>query len=197
MIRGAEFWNDPTRYYTQTNNPTDQYLKKTGRDEWLETCGPTAAVNCMAALGYDLSIMCPGPYRPQPEEVLMDFFNDPRNYAALTTVRNLGQSNIPGNRVPQYYPLGCMEVFDADASFAWMNQFHEIAEEPYDGNAVMLCFKDPGHYIAVVAADDDREELIYNDPWPGRHADNNGFNRRMTQAEYEKHMYPFAIIFQR
>lgn len=196
MIRGAPYWNDRDCYYTQTNNPTESYLLAAGHSDWLESCGPTAAVNCMAALGYDLSIICPGVYRPQPEEVLMDYFNDPRNAADLRAVRNIGNS-IPENRVPQYYPLGCRNVFDADCSFCWVASFGDIAEEPYDGNSVMICFRDPGHYIAVVAVDDDREELIYNDPWPGRYPDGNGFNRRLSKADFETEMHKFAVVFMR
>lgn len=196
MIHGAEYWNDRNQYYVQTNNPTETYLKSTGRPEWLESCGPTAAVNCMAALGYDLEIMCPGVYRPQPEEVLLDYFNDPRNARALRRVRNIG-GKIPGNRVPQYYPIGCRDVFDADVAFAWITRFDEIAEEPYDGNTVMICFRSPGHYIAVVAVDDQTEDLIFNDSWPGRWPDGDGFNRRLGRTVFEEEIHPFAVIFQR
>jgi hypothetical protein len=28
MIKGVKFWNDRDRYYTQTNNPTEEILRK-------------------------------------------------------------------------------------------------------------------------------------------------------------------------
>jgi hypothetical protein len=87
MIKGVKFWNGRDCYYTQTNNPTEEILRKRPDRDWLVSCGPSAAVTCIAAMGFPVLCECPGSYVPQSEEVLKDFFHDPRNYAELKKAR--------------------------------------------------------------------------------------------------------------
>jgi hypothetical protein len=170
-------------------------LKKMGA-KWLETCGPTAAANCLAALGYDLTITCPGGWIPQPEEILEDFLNDPRNYSDMRAARpNLDPATIPGNRVPQYYPLAVSRVFKAQANYIEGHSFDALVDHLSKGMAVQLCLVNPGHYIAAVAYDSDTHEIIFRDPWPERFPDGNGFNRRMSATEYQANTKNFAIIY--
>ena len=196
-MEGTKFWHDRSRYYSQMNNPTEAFLKATmgEREGWLQSCGPTAAVNCLASMGYDVEIRCPGDYAPQPEEVLMDFFNDPVNLATLRAVRNL-PDNIPGNRVPQYYPIGVRDVFGKTADFFWGPTFDLVSEEVSDGRAVMLCLNSPSHYIAVVAYDRELDSLVYHDSWGTRFKDNlGGFARRLTRDEFKDNVKSYYILF--
>lgn len=196
MIYGAPYWSDRDRFYIQENNPTEQLLRKRKEEEsWLESCGPTAAVNCLASLGYDLTITCPGPYKPQPEEVLMDFFNDPRNYDVLEKIRVDVLDVHPGNRIPQFYPYAVKQVFGAVGTFAWVSAFKKIVQYLKRNYAVQLTLIDPGHYIAVVAYDDSTEEIIYNDPWPSSRSDDDGFNRRMDAETFQSNVKNYAIIY--
>ncbi len=196
MIHGAKFWADPDKYYCQTNNPTEQLLKKRKGEGWLESCGPTAAVNCLAAFGYNLKIYCPGPYKPQPEEVLMDFFNDPRNYEELEKIRHdVDPVSFPGNRIPQLYPFAVKQVFNADGTFVWLSSFRKLAAYLKLGCAAQICLVEPGHFIAVVAYDNKTDEIIFNDSWPDRFADGNGFNRRLDIDEFDRNVKKFAIIY--
>lgn len=196
MITGAKLWRRRDTYYSQENNPTEAYNKALldVRVEWLESCGPTSAVNCLAAMGFSVDIQCPGVYKPQPEEVLMDFFNDPRNGPALDKIREVSD-DIPENRVPQYYPYGVKQVFGVDAEFRWGLKFQTIVELVGKGHAIQICLKNPGHYIAVVAVDYRTEELIYNDSWPSRFDDRDGFNRRMGRSGYEANVQPYYILY--
>jgi len=195
MITGAPNWSDRARYFTQTNNPTEEQLRKSGADSWLETCGPTAAVNCLAALGVPLEIVCPGPYRPQPEEVLADFFNDPRNYDALRRERrDVNPEGIQGNRVPQYYPLAVREVFGASGRFSFGGSWASVVQLIKDGHAAQICLKSPGHYLAAVAYDDEKGEIIYHDSWPAR-VGGDGFARRIGRVEYEQNVQPYIVIY--
>lgn len=193
---GAKYWNNRNHYYIQANNPTEQILKKRLDGGWLESCGPTAAVNCIAALGYPVTITTPGLYEPQPEEVVMDFFNDPRNYSKLRAIRDLDPEVWLGNQVPQYYPYMANMVFGASAKFEFFGSdgFDRMASYLFEGKSIQLCFEDPGHYIAVVAYDG--EIMIYNDSWPGRLADGNGFNRELTKEEFIN-IKNFAVIYWR
>lgn len=198
MIKGVKHWDNRSRYYSQTNNSTESILRKVGVKEWLETCGSTAAVNCLAAMGHDVTVFCPGQYRPQPEDVLTNYFNDPRNYKKFEKIRkNLDPNKYPGNRVPQYYPLAAREVFNVEAEFKFLKDFESVAEIISSGFAVQLCLVSPGHYIAAVAYDEDTEEIIFNDPWPDRFPDGNGFNQRLDREKYEKNVEPYVIIYRR
>ena len=193
MIKGAMFWNDRNRYYRQDNNPTEILLRSKDDSDWLESCGPTAAVNCLAAMGKPVEIVCPGTYKPQPEETLMDFFNDPRNKAALDGVR--ANITFPRNRVPQFYPLAVYEVFGVKAKFVWGLSLEQVAIYVCEGNPVQICLKKPGHYIAVVAFDLNEKLLIYNDSWPGRFEDKNGFNKTMDAKEFSSNVQNYFIVY--
>jgi len=198
MIKGTERWYDNATYYSQSNNPTETFLKAAMGElkSWLETCGPTAAVNCLAAMGKNVKIECPGIYEPQPEEVLMDYFNDPRNSQKLKEIRDL-PSNIPGNRVPQFYPQAVYDVFRQRCIFRWGSNFDDVTDHILYGKAVQLCLKKPGHYIAVIAYDDKEDELIFNDPWGERFPDGKGgWHRRLTQDEFLTNMQPYYILYQ-
>jgi hypothetical protein len=196
MIVGAQFYADRDRFFSQVNNPSEELLRKTGAVGWLETCGPTAAVNCLAVLGYDLTIVCPGPYRPQPEEVLSDFLNDPRNYRELSKERtDISPDRMPNNRVPQYYPLAVAQVFGAQGSFIWLTMPEQLPKYLVEGRAVQICLEKPGHYLAAVAFDDEKDEIIFNDPWPDQYPDKNGFNRRIARMTLWVNQKRFAIVY--
>jgi len=197
-IKGAKFWDDRDRLHSQENNPTEAYLKATLKETklgWLESCGPSASVNCLDALGYDIVIECPGVFIPQSEEVLMDYFNDPNNKTKLNAIRAMDES-IPENRVPQYYPVAVQEVFNAKAAFQWGKNFDSIVTMLVEGRAVQLCLIKPGHYIAAVAYDEDTKEIIYHDSWGARFPDGKGgFARRMSKAEYDQNVKDYFIVY--
>jgi hypothetical protein len=195
MIRGVKYWQDRQRYYTQTNNPTEETLRKRADGNWLVSCGPTAAVSCLASMGFEVEAKCPGTYRPQPEEILMGYMNDPRNYDALKKARPEIPRSYHGNEIAQYYPVAVPAVFGVKCSFAFGGDFRTVASLVQSGKAVQVCLVKPGHYIAVVAYDDAARELIYNDPYPGRFKDGNGFNRHMGEAEFRSNVKSYRIVY--
>lgn len=198
MVRGVKYWDSKQVFYSQENNPTEAYNKSRLNDRggWLESCGPTSAVNCIAAMGKNVEITCPGSYKPQPEEVLMDYLNDPRNADKLRSVRDMGSTDIPENRVPQYYPVAVYEVFGVRGRFEWGASWDEITMDIRRGRAVMLTLKDPSHYVAVVAYDDSKRELIYNDSWGSRFSDGKGGRlRRLGTSELRTNVKSYRVIF--
>lgn len=197
MIQGTKYWDQRSRFYSQENNPTESYLKATmdKRGGWLESCGPTSAINCLSTMGVNVEIVCPGEYKPQPEEVLMDFFNDPRNKALLDTIRQT-DDDIPENRVPQFYPVAVSRVFNAKARFQWELTWNDVQDYVRKGKAVQLCLKKPSHYVAVLAYDFNTRELIYNDPYGARFQDGDGgWNRRMGKKEFEANVKNYFIVY--
>lgn len=199
MVYGLKKWNDKNTYYTQINNPTEEILRKKNIKNFLETCGPTSAINILAARGDNLLIKCPGEYIPQPEEVLTDYFNDPANYKRLETARKgLSLNDWLGNEIPQYYTIAIPAVFNVNAKFCWSQTWQDIIDNLKINIGVMLCLKKPGHYIAVIAYDENADEMIYNDPWPGnkwpdRYTGMSGFNRRMKKTEYHGNVKAFCV----
>jgi hypothetical protein len=197
VIAGAKYWNHRERFHIQTNNATEEQLRKHGVGSWLETCGATAAVNCLAALGWDLTIRCPGPYEPQPEEVLADFLNDPASYPELRKARpDWNPEAAPGNRVADYYPRAVAAVFGARADYIPRVAYSTIVDLICAGHALQLCLMPPGHYIAAVAYDKATAEIIFHDSWPGRRKEWNGdgFARRMIGDE-EAAIQPYVVVY--
>jgi hypothetical protein len=212
----APFANDRDYYYVQTNNPTEEILRKLDAElsaklkaggmtdeqikpyliQRLQSCGPTASVNCQAALG---KIVDDG--KSQPEERLFDAFNDPRNYPlfARTPLEDgktlIDPANVLGNRVAAWYPAAVKLVFGNPCEFVnglmpWLDLLDKLEE----GKTVQICLINPGHYISLVCFDS-LNGVLLNDPWPGRWPDGNGFNRPLGRAEYEANVKPFALIY--
>ncbi len=196
-MRGLPKWNDRACYYSQANNSIEGFLGALGLGFKTESCGPTAAVTILSCMGYAVDVVVPGTYKPQPEQVLWDYLNDPRNFPRFAAVRpNLEPGTIPGNQVPQYYPTAIMEVFGKTATFQMGLTFAQVAEKVSSGKGVQICLKRPGHYLPVVAYDEVARELIYHDPLPSRHRGGNGFARRLTEAEFAANVQPYGIFFE-
>ena len=198
MIRGLKYWNDKSTYYTQTNHPTEELLRKEDGKGYLETCGPTSAVNILAARGDDIVIKTPGSYKPQPEEILTDWFNDPRNYAHMQALRDgVDPAVYMGNEIPQYYPAAIMAVFGVRAFFYWGSDWDHVTMALSLQRGVMLALKKPGHFIAAVAYREIEKAIIYRDPWPGNPwpvewKNRSGFNRSISGLQLEN-LQPYRI----
>lgn len=194
---------NPNHYYSQMNNPTDEMDRK--KDEykntelWLQTCGSTAIVNILASQGHSIEVKTPGKYKPQPEEVLNDYFNDPRNYAKLRSIRKATPpQEWIGNEVPQFYPQAIKDVFNIHSQFSWTINLPTIKNEIDKNHGIMVTLKKPGHYIAIVGYDD-KDNIIYNDPWPENYypeelKGSSGHLRRYPYSELIHNMKPYKVI---
>lgn len=226
MIIGLKKWDDANTYYKQDNNSTEQLLKKDGKRDsekiikicnqnnigkkvqeeiiksikgFLETCGPTAAINILAARGNNVKIPGPGIYEIQPEDYLTAYFNDPRNYDKLKNIRDLNNDYYFGNEIPQFYPLAISECFNVETRFDWGVDYNTLKMYLSSNVGVMLCLKNPGHFIAVVAMNDETNEIIYRDPWPGnywpyKYKGTSGFNRVLKYVELAKNIQNYSVI---
>lgn len=196
-IRGCKYWNDSSRYYGQENNPAEHLLKchRDGKG-WLETCGPTASVNCLAVMGTLPIWTAPGGYSPQPEQELTDYFNDPRNFSKLKAAwGSIGPETIPGNEVAEWYPLAVKEVFGVTVRFVGQLSLDSAIGYLGEGRAVQVCLAQPSHFVALVAYDFDKREFVINDSWSGRWPDGSGWNKRMSVSEFQLNLKPKSLVY--
>lgn len=197
MIRGLPGWENRDLYYTQSNNSIEAFNKSSGKTKgWTESCGPTSATTLVAMLGTVVEFTTPGGWKPQPEQVLWDYLNDPRNHKKFQAARpNLVPGTYPGNQIPQYYPIAVLEVFGRTAVFKEGVTFEKVAAWVSGGQGVQLLLKVPGHFIPAVAYDEASSELIFHDPYPERFPDKNGFGKRLTRAEFQTNVQSYAVLY--
>lgn len=199
MIVGLKNWDDINTYYIQNNNPQEELLRKTNESDYLEFCGATAIVSVLHARGDDVTITCPGPFKPQPESVLGNFFHDPRNYKLLKDIRpSIDTKKYMNNRVPQFFPIAIRRVFDVAAFFEWenLNGIEGLMEQNI---GIICCMKNPGHYIGVVAYNTVTQEVCYNDPWKGNYypkqlKEKSGFNRWFPYKQLRDNLTNYRIL---
>jgi hypothetical protein len=199
MIRGIKFWNDPAKYTIQSNNAVETYNKTQraeGLNHWTESCGPSSAVNILEAMGHDINVKVPGAWLPQPEDVLFLWMNDPKNAPSWGKYCPWYKPNsLPGNRIPHLYIPAVFAVFGQRCAVQDGLAFDQVSEIVNSGQGVQVCLVNPGHFIPLVAFDDQAQEFIYNDPFPERHPGGSGFNSRLTRKEFESNLTPHFIIF--
>jgi hypothetical protein len=197
-ISGCFRWNDRNAFYDQTNNPTEHVLKcllPQGISA-LETCGPTAGLNCLASIGHKVEILAPGGFPLQPEEALSDWFNDPRNFSRMkANWYGLDPEQLPGNEVVEWYPMAIMEVFGQRCVLEERLIDQRAIEELRMGHALQVCLRNPHHFIALVGFDEETHDFILKDSWGARWPDGDGFCRRMSQQEYVANVKPKGLIY--
>lgn len=198
-IIGLPRWNEPDAYYNQTNNVVETVLVKTKADRKLETCGPTAACCILDALGANIKTLSPGGWDIQPEDMLAAWFNDPRNYDAMRRFRgDIDPATIMGNEVPQWYEAAIPAVYGVKARFYWGASLLEIHQALRNGRGVLVCLKDPRHYVGIVAEDTEQDQFVYHDPWPNNPWPANlrgqsGRSRSVDCDELAANLQPFRI----
>lgn len=193
-IIGVKEWSNRDHHYSQMNNPEEEILRKAGVKDWLETCGPTSSVSCMAAMGHDVKCLTPGSFLPQPESVLTGWFNDPRNYKTMEEIRKgTPPMEWMGNRIPQFYPPAVKSVFGVRAEFKYLDM-DGIIIHLSKGHAVQACLVTPGHYIAILAYDKRTKDIIFNDSHITRTGlKNRGFNERIRAKDLDIH--PWTVVY--
>jgi hypothetical protein len=183
MIVGLKNWDNPACYYSQENNAIEEISRKLGIKNYLETCGPSAMCTLISAIDENALDKFP----IQPEDILTCWLNDPRNYSLLLGERkDINPINYMGNRIPQYYPIAIFTLFGFAGKYESSISLEKIKTAIDQGHGVMACLKSPGHFIPIVAYEDD--EIIYHDPWPGnswpaRFRGSHGRNRRIAEDE--------------
>jgi hypothetical protein len=199
------YWDDSDTFFTQENNPSEILLKKILGRIYLESCGPTAVANIVQSLDKYLRVIISSKkfgnvdYVIPLDETIMDYFGNTDNFKRFDEIRESeGFKKKPFNEIPQYYPEMVNDLFDMKGVFRWGVSFTKVAEYVAKGYGVMLCFKKPGHFIAVGYADDVSEEIEYRDSWknnyfPKRLKGTSGFNRRVKWSEIEGNLQGYLV----
>jgi hypothetical protein len=194
-IVGCKYWNDRNCFAIQDNNVFEACFKKKQVKSWLEDCGPTSAVNAIFAMkGPDFfNNIKLGDFYPQPEDCLTLFFNERKNYADFLKIRkDFNPDAIMCNEIPQLYPLAVGKLFGIKCEFRWEKDWEKLKGYLKNGQSVILL--EPGHYTCAVAFDEDKNEVIYNDPWNGHYA-TGGFNKRYSKQFYDEKIGAFINLF--
>lgn len=189
MIKGTKHWNDRKTFSVQTNNAVENLLRLwSGKDTgFLETCGPTSAINVLESMGHPVAILSSSMATIQPEDFLTIWMNDPKNAPGFPT-------SAPVNEYAKAYPNAISKVFGKACRYLEGQSFEWISSMVAGGMGCMVCLKDPGHFIAIVAFDNVENKLVYRDPWPNR-TKTDGFNLRMGKSEFDINVKPYAVVF--
>jgi hypothetical protein len=194
MIITTKYANDVNRYYTQDNNAIEQIIKKKGIKFYLETCGSTSMINCIASIKDDEWLQDWDYIKIQVEDYVTCFMNDPHNYTEFMKIRNMDYNVYFGNEIPQLYPYTAKQLFNIEAEFKFEKDWDKLINYIQNNQSVQLCFINPGHFIACNGIDTDTNELIINDPWQG-HYTTGGFNHRLSKQEYDNNINPWLIVY--
>lgn len=191
-------------HYIQTNNAIEAYNKKVKKDSYLETCGPSAMINCCQAVSEnELTITINNQnVKAQPEDLVFLIMNNPENYSSMLPYReNFVIEDfdiyIP-SRIPQLFVWAARTLFNISSRYFWnytAKPFENIAGYIKKGCSVQLQLVSPGHFISVGKYDSENDILIYEDSWPDRWPDKSGKNRVLTREEFMKNTHRFYNVY--
>lgn len=161
-----KFYNDEKTLYYQDDNLTETLFFKEDEEDFLQTCGPTAIVNLIAAAGR-LKTNCysRGRYIPKPETVIMEYFNNSENYEKFNKIlpKVNFEKKFP-NRYLELYPLMLKEIFDIKSKVEW-KKFDDLDAWLDMNIGLFILLKEPSHFISIVGYNKIKDLIYYRDPW--------------------------------
>ncbi len=201
MIIGAEYADRD--YYSQENNAIDCYNKKAHPNSgYLESCGPSAMINCCCAISpVELFTNING-VPIQPEDAVWSILNNSNNYNDMlpyregATLYDLNSKIIP-SRSPQFFVWASLVLFNIKSEFHWnfSKDFNIIIDHLKNKRSIQLQLISPAHYISVAKYDTEEDVLLYEDSWYSRWPDKNGRNRKLTREEFSKNIHTFYNVY--
>lgn len=184
------------QYYDQTNNAQvdlfNDYFHKTR----IIACGPTMCAMGFDVSGWPMSVFTPG---VQPEDSILMMLHNRFNLELLKKTRNIDYDKYPPNEVPQVYDVVGEILYGKYKAnkFEWHLNF-DIIKKNIDNDICMGIHGDfpcGGHYVLIVGYDDEKNVIIFNDPYPPQWKDYNGYNREMTMNFFYDNISLFRIDF--
>jgi hypothetical protein len=173
-----------------------QDMGKTNRNLWLETCGNHAASNADVSrlkdpIGWEKLLK--EEYDLRMPDIMTCWANTPQNYPILKQARpNLDPHIYNASEIAQYHPFLIEYLFKHKAEFRPSLDWQGAIRLIQDGSALVKCLINPGHFIALVAFDDIKQEFIALD---SRAYIDDNWNSRYDKIDYTTNMYVFASIY--
>jgi hypothetical protein len=175
MIHGVKNWNKPIRY-SQNNNAIERILKlrfleKTGSSiGYLESCSASSFCTILEGIGAISPEELPtyNGLAIQPEDFFMCLVNDPNNDDLFN------QSNILHNRDLHTWERVAKQL-KLSTEYLRLPSFSQLCDHILSGHGCILQM--PGHYVAAIAYDDTKIEILYHDPWDGNPLNKNKGNK--------------------
>lgn len=196
MIYGTKNWDNESIRYDQGNNIIEQFLhdqKNLGDCTFqFESCNVEATACAVEAVGANWVIDCP--YFMGFGDLMFDFLNSPKTLSSLP----FASKKYPQNEIMDNLAYAADIFSDGGAKVHYYdnsaNIHIHIKEFLMKGSAVVLSYLTDygtGHYITVVAFDDDKKQFICYDPWKGnKHCKNNGVKERYFETFFIERSRP-------
>lgn len=168
-------------YHDQTNNAqVDLFSDYAGKARMI-ACGPTSAAMCLRIAGWPMEVFTPG---EQAEDAILMVLHNRFNLPLYKKRRMLNYDTFPPNEVPQVYEVAMKIIFKSDQVCLYRPglSFNIITDLINEGIPMMIAGKFPcgGHYVTVCGYDEEKQVVIFNDPYPPNWPDKKGYNREMT-----------------
>lgn len=194
MTFGIKKFSDSSIKYDQERNGVEAIIKKVNAANkvnvgYLESCGICAFCTLMEGMEYlssKLYLTFPTGKKIQFDDAVMVYANDPAN--------GFDNSKM-ANRVAISYPKLANELFGARAEIVWSIDKNQLVSHLKSSDGIQICLKNPGHWIAVVAYDEDKDEFIYMDSWGSRPGLKNGGVHEVMSAKDLSNVQPFYIWY--
>ena len=198
MITGIKNWEMKCIRYEQTENAIEAIIKKINKENnisvgYLESCGPSAFCTLMEGLGvFNFLIQTPTGASIQGDDFVTCYLNDPRN--------QFEDGDRMDNRYLRSYPILAQKLFNL-RSETLATSFSATKHLLSQGNGVQLCLQDPGHFIAAIAVDEDKNCILYHDSWGTRNKGpklrNGGLFERLYQKDFSNMIGTMIVYYKR
>lgn len=185
-------------YYVQTNNAQVKLFQDYFDKTIMIACGPTCAAMGFDIAGWPMDVYTHG---EQPEDSILMIAHNPKNLAKIKERRSLNYDEWPPNEVPQVYDVIGELIYGTDKAckFAWGLSFETVKTNILQGIPMMVASsKFPcgnPHYVLIVGFDDDKNVIIFNDPYPVQWPDKEGRNREMDMDFFNEKVAKWRVDF--
>jgi hypothetical protein len=184
----------PKYYNYQNDDAIENYNKKTmGKNYYLETCGWNAVTTaCNIVLGEPLKVTLPGGETIDPAMAAWIWCNTPENFEKLKKYRdNIDpNSNVVLSRVPQFF-CATQELFGVYSEFHFNNSFDVLKNHIEMGRTLVICLRNPRHYLAAYDYNNVADYIICFDP----NKKNNGKYDRIDRKTFGDNVQNYYNVF--
>lgn len=197
MIYGIKKWKDTSIRYLQTTAIIERFLADLKAAKQLsfslESCNVSSACCGVEGVGAEWRVRLPqlnGRNVLSQKDIMFDYL-----YSDLPGLYKA--DGICENEVPENLVMAVNALSTAHARLIKDNCIENMKQSLKKGSACVLSYLTDyggGHYICVVAYNEDTKEFIYYNSWPDDKMNRNGgIQERFSEADLAKRMRPRYI----